>query len=174
LGIRVQVTGSGVEAMRALLHALDLGRATPLLDAILQHWGLASLADLVATANQRPAPDFAALVPVVGRKADAGDPVAKAVLEEAGGELARQVMVVAERMGAEVDTELAIAYTGSVLEHLGRVRQAMQDCIWGKFPRVRFLEEPSFRLKVRCGERGHSPCRRRQSQEEIASQGMVD
>jgi glucosamine kinase len=115
----------GLEALRAALRAHDGGldpsrvRARVqaraglddnpsfcLLREIEEHWELGSLAELVAFANQRsglrrPAPDFAALAPVVARCAESGDALAASVLERAGRELAEQVALVSRKMAAE-------------------------------------------------------------------------
>ena len=74
----------GTEALRAVFMAIDEGRNTLLLDAILQYWGLNTVIDLVAYANQLPAPDFANLTVLVLQCAQQGDDTAPAALRQQG------------------------------------------------------------------------------------------
>ena len=126
----------GLEAIRAALRAQDRigvgGGATCLLREIELEWGLGSVAELVAMANQRSGagpPDFAALAPVVARCAEAGDVLATGVLERAGEELAELVSVVFHKMSGrahlEPGAEIGVAFTGSVLGQIAPVREAM-------------------------------------------------
>jgi N-acetylglucosamine kinase-like BadF-type ATPase len=122
----------GLEAVRAGLRAEDRivlgGEPTGLLREIERHWGLGSIGELVAKGNERPGPDFAALAPVVARCAEEGDGLAAEILRRAGEELAELVALVFCKMcagdvsGAD---EIGVAFTGSVLEHIGAVRAAM-------------------------------------------------
>jgi glucosamine kinase len=122
----------GLEAIRAALRAQDRigldGISSFLPRDIEVHWQLDSLAELVALANQRtglrrPAPDFAALAPVVADCARRGDALAAGVLERAGEELADQVTLVYQKMAAP--HEIGVAFTGSVLSEIAPVRAAM-------------------------------------------------
>ena len=115
----------GAQALRATFHALDRGVETTLLASIGSAWGLAGPGEIVAYANTQPWPDFSALTPLIVRAAEAGDAVAKAVLAHAGQALAEQVKVVWERMQAAGEQTAQVAYTGSVLEWIAPVRQAM-------------------------------------------------
>jgi N-acetylglucosamine kinase-like BadF-type ATPase len=138
----------GLEAIRAALRAHDREQlsdathvqtgieSTSLLREIERHWGLNSLGELVAYANQRgdtdhPAPEFASLAPIVARCAEQGDALAAEVLNRAGVELAELVALVFGKMAAPpVPTLTAspvidIAFTGGVLTHIARVRDAM-------------------------------------------------
>jgi glucosamine kinase len=129
----------GLESIRAALRAQDRlgvgGASTCLLREIERHWELSSVAELVALANQRPGPDFAALAPVVARCAEGGDSLAAGVLERGGEELAELVAFVFHKMigGPWPDsdasrsdlTEVGVAFTGSVLSRIAAVRAAM-------------------------------------------------
>src|SRR5260370_10603090 len=77
----------GLESLRAIFMAKDEGRSTPLLQAVLDFWELASVDLLVEYANRRPAPDFSSLTELVLRYAEMGDEVAAAVLRREGGGL---------------------------------------------------------------------------------------
>jgi glucosamine kinase len=132
----------GLQGIRIALSARDRGGPdtvpSPLLGEIVRAWGLESLGELVAKANVRAgadgaAPDFAALAPVVARCAEEGDALAAAVLQQAGEELAELVRVVSQKLGvAEID----VAYTGSVLGKIGRVREAMVGRLRSSVPGV--------------------------------------
>jgi N-acetylglucosamine kinase-like BadF-type ATPase len=124
----------GRESIRAALRAQERtgvgGVSSCLLREIERHWELNSVAELVATANQRTfsggasPPDFAALAPVVARCAERGDALAAGILERAGEELAELVSVVFHKMHAG-PTEIGVAFTGSVLAQIATVRGAM-------------------------------------------------
>jgi N-acetylglucosamine kinase-like BadF-type ATPase len=144
----------GLEAVRAGLHAHDRigagGSPSTLLPAIQAEWEVDSLAELVALGNQRsglkrPAPDFATLAPVVARCADAGDALAAEVLVRAGEELAGQIAVVSRKMSAACATtshSVGVAYTGSVLSHIVRVREAMIERLVTLVPEATVLNAP--------------------------------
>ena len=167
----------GLEALRAALRAHDRSRdqdehpdrdhphqdldqprselagpSSCLLRAIERHWELDSLAELVAFANQRsglrrPAPDFAALAPIVARCAQPagdqpGDALAAQVLERAGHELAEQVALVARKMSADAAEPIGVAYTGSGLSHIAPVRAAMLARLAVSVPAVRVRDTP--------------------------------
>jgi N-acetylglucosamine kinase-like BadF-type ATPase len=133
----------GLEAIRAGLKARDrTGVSSRLLGEIQREWGSGSLGELVAMANRRgglegEAPDFAELAPVVARCAEDGDALAGSVLERAGMELAELVRVVVQRL--EV-AEVEVAYTGSVLECAGAVREAMVKELRTSLPMARARE----------------------------------
>jgi glucosamine kinase len=125
----------GLEGIRAALRARDreeVGDAEALLREIQGAWKLGSLAELIDVGNQRgdgvrPVPDFASLAPVVARCAEQGNGIAVGILKRAGEDLAGLVALVARKM-AESDSgraALEVAYTGSVLSEIARVRGAM-------------------------------------------------
>ena len=122
----------GVEAIKASLRAQDRGVQTCLLKCIEKHWGLQSQGELVAYANRRTRVEFAELAAVVAKCADDGDGLAAGVLERAGKELAEQVGLVASKMhqaGCVSTDPLHVAFTGSVLEKIPRVRRAMGEAL---------------------------------------------
>jgi N-acetylglucosamine kinase-like BadF-type ATPase len=161
----------GLESLRAALHARDLTNVlrteeesanNRLLPAIQRHWGLSSLAELVALANHRgdadrPAPDFASLAPIVARCAQdgdqPGDPIAASVLHRAGRELAALVALVSRKIDAPnpnppgpaptpAAEPLAISFTGSVLSHIAPVRTSMIAHLAALVPAARVLSQP--------------------------------
>jgi glucosamine kinase len=141
----------GLEAIRAALRAQDtigIGSApTCLLREVERHWGLGSLAELVALGNQRTspgAPDFAELAPVVARCAEEGDSLAAGILQRAGEELAELVALVHRKMcGRTAGGDAApvgVAFSGSVLAQIGAVRAAMESRLAMSTPAARIGE----------------------------------
>ena len=133
----------GVEAIKAGLRAQDRGVATCLLSEIEKHWGLDGLGALVAWGNSRTRVEFAGLTTVVAACAEGGDALAAAVLERAGVELAEQVGLVASKMhqaGCAAGDALRVAFTGSVLDKIPRVRRSMEAALVAGHPWVVMAE----------------------------------
>jgi N-acetylglucosamine kinase-like BadF-type ATPase len=136
----------GSEALRAMFLAKDDGRETSLFDAVLMFWQLKSLDLLVEYANQQPAPDFSRLTEVVLRCAEQGDAVAAEVLQREGEALAHQVRLVVRRVqrtGQFLESSKlpAIAFTGSILEHVLPVRAALIAAVRAEFPAIEMHDE---------------------------------
>jgi glucosamine kinase len=129
----------GLESLRAIFLAKDEGRQTKLLDAVLEFWQLSSLDHLVEYANRLPAPDFSTLTGVVVECAERGDEIALAVLRQQGEELAYLVRLVIRRLrlaAQEPGWTPPIAYTGSILENIPPVRNALIAAVQREFPSV--------------------------------------
>jgi N-acetylglucosamine kinase-like BadF-type ATPase len=130
----------GQEALRGSFWAKDRNIATVLLEEIGAFWKLGSIGEIVEKANELPSPDFAALAPVVVKCAEQGDDLANAVLERAGEELSELVSLVAVKMletGSKGD--VGLAYTGSVIEHIGIVRESLVRALGQSAPRVKVM-----------------------------------
>src|SRR6185312_7910255 len=111
----------GLEAGRAGFWARDRDIDTSLLTEVEKFWELDSRGEVIEKGNERPGPHFAALVPLVVRWAEAGDEIARAVLERAGVELAELVALVAVKMQETAggnEGKIGVAYVGSILEHI--------------------------------------------------------
>jgi glucosamine kinase len=129
----------GLEAVKAGLWGRDRGVPTRLLEDIQAFWGLESLGELVEKGNAHP--DFAVLAPVVVKAAEEGDELAIAVLERAGQELAEQVSIVHLKMMEAGDIgPIGVAYTGSVLERISRVRESMVAALKESSPELIVME----------------------------------
>jgi N-acetylglucosamine kinase-like BadF-type ATPase len=116
----------GHEGVKAVFWGLDRGVPTTMLKAIQEAWNADTIGDVVAAANVRPGPDFAALAPVVAWCAEEGDDLAKAVLERAGDDLADQVALVRLKMEESGDPgTVGVAFVGSVLDRIEMVRASM-------------------------------------------------
>jgi glucosamine kinase len=138
----------GLEAVRAGLRARDRGIETCLLREIMNFWELGEpetgLGLLVAKANHRPRPDFAELAAVVANCADSGDELATGVLERAGEELAGQVRLVMSKMkagGCGATESARVAFTGSVLGKIARVRGAMEEHLHAAIPEAEVAQQ---------------------------------
>ncbi len=138
----------GHEGLRAVFMARDEGRSTLLLDAIMAFWEVPSLGLLVEAANARPAPDFSRLTEVFLDCARKGDAVASEVLRQQGKELAwlvrlviRQVYAATAAAGSGRKAELpSVALTGSIMEKVPPVREALVADIRSEFPAIHVRE----------------------------------
>jgi glucosamine kinase len=127
----------GLESLRAIFLAKDEERETLLLSAVMDFWQLSSLDVLVEYANSVPAPDFSKLTEVVVRCAELGDKTACTVLRQQGEELAYLVRLVIRRLrlaSKEQDWTPLIAFTGSILENVAPVRDALIAAVQREFP----------------------------------------
>jgi glucosamine kinase len=127
----------GLESLRATFLAKDEERQTLLLSAVMDFWELSSLDSLVEYANSRPAPDYSKLTEVVVRCAELGDETALGVLRQQGEELASLVRLVIRRLrlaSSEQEWTPPIAYTGSILENVTQVRDALIAAVQREFP----------------------------------------
>jgi glucosamine kinase len=148
----------GQVAVKSVLWGMDRGIETKLLQAVKEAWGAETIGDIVAMGNVRPGPDFAALAPSVAWCAEEGDDLAGAVLERAGEDLAEMVALVRLKMEESGMLDIVgVAYTGSVLERIGVVREAMIKALEGVGVEVRgecvdSLEGALWRARggVRC------------------------
>jgi glucosamine kinase len=127
----------GLESLRAIFLAKDQERQTLLLSAVMEFWELSSLDSLIEYANSQPAPDFSKLTGVVVRCAELGDEIALAVLLQQGEELAYLVRLVIRRLrlaSNEPEWTPPIAFTGSILENVALVRDALIAAVQREFP----------------------------------------
>jgi glucosamine kinase len=129
----------GLESLRAIFLAKDQERQTLLLSAVMEFWKLPSLDSLIEYGNSQPAPDFSKLTGIVVRCAELGDEIALAVLRQQGEELAYLVRLVIRRLrlaSNEPEWTPPIAFTGSILENVALVRDALIAAIQREFPAV--------------------------------------
>jgi glucosamine kinase len=127
----------GLESLRAIFLAKDEEKQTLLLPAVMDFWQLSSLDLLVEYANSIPAPDFSKLTGVVVQCAEHGDETALAVLRQQGEELAYLVRLVIRRLRLASNEHAwtpPIAFTGSILENVSQVRDALIAAVRREFP----------------------------------------
>jgi len=117
----------GQQALREIFRAIDEGRDTSLLAAVLTHWHLQDIDQLVSHANTCELTEFAALTPLVQTSALAGDEVALNLLVREGQELAHLAVLTHRKLekieGASIPPRFAFA--GSVLAHVTTLRDAV-------------------------------------------------
>jgi glucosamine kinase len=125
----------GRAAVAATMRAVDEGGETRLLGETLGAWQISTMDDLVRVANGMPSPDFAALLPAVLTAADAGDAVARAVLTEAGLELANLARIVIRCLFREA-ASIPVAMSGGVFRQSALVRQAFYNNLRAEYPQA--------------------------------------
>lgn len=138
----------GLACLRAAFLARDEGRATVLLNAVLDFWKLPSLDHLVEYANSDPMPDFSRLTELILHCAVEGDEVVASVLEREGQDLAYLVRLVLRRIhialaSSDPNTQVSLpslAFTGSILEKVPPVRRALIVAVQQEFPAVQPLD----------------------------------
>jgi glucosamine kinase len=116
----------GLHAVRRALTALDREEASQVLDKVGQIWATHTVDELVNIGDGTPAPDFAALAPAISELAEAGDHVAIEVLDQAAQDLVNFVLLVRSKLRRKhaINGEVPVAWTGSVIEKMNRVREA--------------------------------------------------
>jgi glucosamine kinase len=134
----------GLQALRDTFFAIDEGRTTTLLPAILELWQLPDLDSLIGYANQIPAPDFTLLSPLVVRCAAEGDAVAQNVLQREAEELAHLAHLVIERLRRDASESRPkwvpdLAFTGSILEHVAPIRDGIVQTLLRRYPSLKVL-----------------------------------
>ena len=132
----------GHQALRAAFMARDEGQPPALLDSILQFWKLGSIDLLVEFANSQPPPDFSRLTELVLEMANTGDLTASTVLRQEGENLAWLVRVILRRLQADYSgTDLpCIAFTGSIMQKVQPVRDALLAAVRKEYPTIRTLD----------------------------------
>ena len=136
----------GLEALRRGFLAIDERRSTLLLEKARAFWRLPSAEALIQFANAEPRPRFADLTPIVVESAEQGDPIAAAILEQGGRDLAYLVQLAIERILTAENRQFplpAIAVAGSILAKVKRVRDALATAVLSRFAEIQFIDEPS-------------------------------
>jgi glucosamine kinase len=113
----------GLQAVRAALRARDEGTNSALLNVILRTLAFASIDELVVAANASPALNFATLFPAVMQAAEANDPIASTILQQAGTELVTLADVVIKRIFAGQGS-VPVAMSGGVFRNSRIVRDS--------------------------------------------------
>ncbi|MBZ5703991.1 MAG: hypothetical protein LAN63_01420 [Acidobacteriia bacterium] len=127
----------GRSAIAAALRAFDEAPAgnSPLFAAMMRFWRVETREQFVLVANGSPPPDFAALLSIVLSAADAGDPLARTVLTQAGAELAAIAKIVIRRLFPEADT-VPVAMSGGVFRNSALVRQVFYNSLRSEYPKA--------------------------------------
>lgn len=133
----------GLEALRAMFLALDEGRSTLLMPAIIDFWHLTHWEQLIDYANRLPAPDFSGLTALVLDCAKRGDEVARSVLQREGEDLAYLVRLVLRRLQLASDADEwtpSLAFAGSIMAKVLPVRDALIAAVKREFPNLLTLD----------------------------------
>jgi N-acetylglucosamine kinase-like BadF-type ATPase len=144
-GYAISDEGSGYwigrAAVSALFRAFDERAETALTQLVFSNWNVTDINQLVPLANANPAPNFAALFPIVVTAADQGDATARLILTQAGHELARQARTVASRLFVAGDA-VRLAMSGGVFTNSAMVRQAFSSSFQAQEETVTILPQP--------------------------------
>jgi glucosamine kinase len=134
----------GLEAVRAIFHAIDEEEPTTLERNVLEKWGLASREQLIEQGNTAGQAKFAELTRVVMHCAGEGDQTAAGVLRRAGEEVAQRVATVVRRMHTMETREFSapeVATCGSILASVPAVGEAMAAALRRSWPGIRVRAE---------------------------------
>ncbi|MBZ5721606.1 MAG: hypothetical protein LAO03_14605 [Acidobacteriia bacterium] len=129
----------GRSAVAAAIRAVDDPKASAqgagLLESLIKSWQLSSREQLIMAANATPSPDFSALLPAVLSAAEAGDPLARSVLTQAGNELANLAKMVLRRLFPEGE-DVPVAMSGGVFGNSPLVRQVFYNSVRAEYPQA--------------------------------------
>lgn len=129
----------GRRSLRAAARAFDeRGPATVLLDMIPAYFTAVNLEAVgqAVYSGQLSRADVAGLAVVVGRAAANGDPVARAILEEAAASLAQTVVAVAQRLSWDVPP---VSPVGGVFEAGTMIYSPFEHTLAAKLPGVQLV-----------------------------------
>ena len=116
----------GLRALRAAIREHDEHGKSQLLTALAAQWKADTLEQVVEIAHTVPPPDFAALTRTVVEMATKGDRLARAVIEAGGRALGEDASLALRKvLTLEPTAPRRVAFTGSVLENIALLRDAM-------------------------------------------------
>lgn len=123
--------GSGytiaTKAIRFIAYSFDVNESeTPLKKAVFEQLGITELRSLIQFVYASSKGDIAALVPVIERCANEGDPQATGILRWAGERLSRLAIGLCKQYGVK---EPKIAISGSVLRKMPLVKETFCTAI---------------------------------------------
>lgn len=135
----------GQLALREIFCAKDRECETSLLAAVLAHWKLKDVDELVSYANTCELTKFAALTPLVQAAAQAGDKVALDLLIREGNELAQLAVLTHRKLERMEGTMIParFAFAGSVLAHVTPLREAVIAALLREFPEAAIQTNPA-------------------------------
>jgi N-acetylglucosamine kinase-like BadF-type ATPase len=138
----------GVNSVRRALHAYDREEPTQILKKVGEIWGTPTIEDLVNLGDSTPGPDFAALAPAIHELAEAGDPVAIGVLQQAAADLVAFVLLVRAKLRRKhnIAGEVPVAWTGGIIEKIAMVREAFFAGLHAGAPEMPVASEAAVSL----------------------------
>jgi N-acetylglucosamine kinase-like BadF-type ATPase len=130
----------GLRALRAAVREHDEQGHGKLLTELAAQWKAETLEQVVEIAHSVPPPDFAALTRTVVEAATEGNRLAQSVLLAGGRALGEDASLALRKVLAlEPGAPLRVAFTGSVLENIAIVRDAMMAEIEREHPGTQVL-----------------------------------
>ena len=130
----------GVRALRGAIREHDEQGSSMLLNRLAAQWKADTLEQMVEIAHSTPPPDFAALTRTVVEVAAQGNALAQAVLVGGGRALGEDASLALRKVLAlEPAAPRRVAFTGSVLENITMVREAMFAEIERQYPGTQVL-----------------------------------
>jgi N-acetylglucosamine kinase-like BadF-type ATPase len=116
----------GLHAVRRALTAYDREEPSQVLQTVGRIWGTTTIDELVNVGDGTPGPDFAALAPSIEELAEAGDPVALNVVNQAAADLVEFVLLVRAKLRRKhnLTEEVPLAWIGSIVGKARLVREA--------------------------------------------------
>jgi glucosamine kinase len=143
-GFAISDEGSGYwigrTAVATAVHEGEQTQDTCLLKAIAKSWGVTTHQQVVMTANGTPAPDFAALFPIVLKAAEKQNKQAREVLMQASKELVGLAEEVINQVFPDTDS-VAVAMSGGVFAHSSQVREVFYNRLSKEYPNVQLIED---------------------------------
>lgn len=139
----------GVNSLRWALKAHDREQPSKVLETVGKLWGTADIDELVNVGDGTPGPDFAALAPAIYELAEAGDPVALAVIKQAAADLVEFVLLVRSKLRRKhgITGEVPVAWTGGVVEKMTIVREAFFAGLHAAAPLMPIGSDPVVSLE---------------------------
>ncbi|MGA3265070.1 MAG: BadF/BadG/BcrA/BcrD ATPase family protein [Terracidiphilus sp.] len=138
----------GVNSVRRALHAYDREEPTQILKKVGEIWDTPTIDGLVNLGDSTPGPDFAALAPAIHELAEAGDPVAIGVLQQASADLVAFVLLVRAKLRRKhnIAGEVPVAWTGGIIEKIALVREAFFAGLHAAAPEMPVAREAAVPL----------------------------
>ncbi len=133
----------GVNSIRRALHARDREEPCQIIPAVMKIWGTKDMDEFIDLGDGTPPPDFAALAPAINELAEAGDPVAVGVLEQAAIDLVDFVLLVRSKLRRKhkIAGEVPVAWTGSVIAKMELVRKRFVSGLHAAAPEMPIGDE---------------------------------
>ncbi len=143
-GFAISDEGSGYwigrRAVAAAVNEGEDAKDTCLFKAIAKSWGVTTHQQVVMKANSTPAPDFAALFPIVHTAAEKQNKQAREVLTQAAKELVGLGEDVIDRLFPAAHA-VPVAMSGGVFAHSAQVREVFYNRLSKEYPQVRLIED---------------------------------
>jgi len=130
----------GRAALASSMKAYDEGQNAALLEGLMSAWNVKTREQIIMAANASPAPDFAALFPVVLAADEKSDATAHDVLAQAGAELAGLAKSVIMRLFRDGE-DVRVAMSGGVFRNAALVRRVFYNNLRLTYPNVDLNEE---------------------------------